>query len=98
MRSGNIARGVPLFGRDCRVALRAPRNDNAGRVVFIAMTIGARRALRNDKWDVPLATTPPPLAAPLRGRGILRFFTHGMNDSLRTIYSIRNLSIVNCKL
>ncbi|MDR1094697.1 MAG: hypothetical protein LBL66_11180 [Clostridiales bacterium] len=21
------ARGVPLFGRDCRVAFRAPRND-----------------------------------------------------------------------
>ncbi|MDR1093087.1 MAG: hypothetical protein LBL66_02950 [Clostridiales bacterium] len=25
------ARGVPVFGRDCRVALRAPRNDPSGR-------------------------------------------------------------------
>ncbi|MDR1094676.1 MAG: hypothetical protein LBL66_11075 [Clostridiales bacterium] len=23
------ARGVPLFGKDCRVALRAPRNDKS---------------------------------------------------------------------
>ncbi|MDR1093138.1 MAG: hypothetical protein LBL66_03225 [Clostridiales bacterium] len=30
MLSGNFARGVPLFGRDCRVALRAPRNDKRG--------------------------------------------------------------------
>ncbi|MDR1092809.1 MAG: hypothetical protein LBL66_01510 [Clostridiales bacterium] len=29
-RSGNIARGVAVFGRDCRVALRAPRGDKRG--------------------------------------------------------------------
>ncbi|MDR1093927.1 MAG: hypothetical protein LBL66_07245 [Clostridiales bacterium] len=29
--------GIPLFGRDCRVALRVPRNDKSG-----------VRALRND--------------------------------------------------
>ncbi|MDR1093323.1 MAG: hypothetical protein LBL66_04160 [Clostridiales bacterium] len=29
-RSGDIAQSVPLSGRDCRVALRAPRNDKRG--------------------------------------------------------------------
>ncbi|MDR1093413.1 MAG: hypothetical protein LBL66_04620 [Clostridiales bacterium] len=37
------ARGVPLFGRDCRVALRAPRNDTRG-----------VRALRNDPVFISL--------------------------------------------
>ncbi|MDR1094381.1 MAG: hypothetical protein LBL66_09575 [Clostridiales bacterium] len=32
--------GVPLFGSDCRVALRAPRNDPSERSVRLAMTSG----------------------------------------------------------
>ncbi|MDR1093379.1 MAG: hypothetical protein LBL66_04450 [Clostridiales bacterium] len=30
MRNERKARGVPLFDRDCRVALCAPRNDKRG--------------------------------------------------------------------
>ncbi|MDR1093509.1 MAG: hypothetical protein LBL66_05105 [Clostridiales bacterium] len=34
-RSGDVcARGVPVFGRDCRVALCAPRNDEAFLCLF----------------------------------------------------------------
>ncbi|MDR1093839.1 MAG: hypothetical protein LBL66_06790 [Clostridiales bacterium] len=47
--------GVPLFGRDCRVALRAPRNDPAERSRSCLLMTNAKSA-----------TTPPPLAAPLR--------------------------------
>ncbi|MDR1093373.1 MAG: hypothetical protein LBL66_04415 [Clostridiales bacterium] len=37
-RNERKARGVPVFGRDCRVALRAPRNDKRG-VVLLAIVL-----------------------------------------------------------